>query len=102
MRYATGAPRTPVIGSSYDALRDRWQPSFGAQNSERLPDFFELDLSAAKRWTWPRTWLEAYVEVLNVTNRPNIEEFVYINDYSRRSGLRGLPLLPMAGLRCGW
>ncbi len=102
VRFATGAPRTPVIGSWYDTLRDRWQPIFGAQNSDRLPDFFELDLSAAKRWSWSRTWLEGYVEVLNVTNRPNIEEFVYTNDYSRRSGLRGLPLLPMAGLRCGW
>ena len=102
VRYATGAPRTPVVGSWYDALRDRWQPIFGAQNSERLPDFFELDLSASKRWTWTGAWLEGYVEVLNVTNRPNIEEFVYTNDYSQRGGLRGLPLLPMAGVRCGW
>ncbi len=102
VRYATGAPRTPVIGSWYDALRNIWQPIFGAQNTDRLPDFFELDFSATKRWTWPRSWLEAYLEVLNATNRPNIEEFVYTADYSRRSGLRGLPLLPMAGLRCGW
>lgn len=102
VRYATGAPRTPVTGSWYDALRDRWQPIFGAHNSERLPDFVEVDLSAAKRWTWSHAWLEAYLEVLNLTNRPNVEEFVYTNDYSRRSGLRGLPLLPMAGLRCAW
>ncbi len=101
-RLASGAPRTPVVGAWYDALRDRWQPVFGAHNADRLPLFVQLDVSAARRWTWPRGWLEAYVEVQNVTAHRNIEDYVYSADYSLRDGLGGLPLLPLAGVRCGY
>jgi hypothetical protein len=40
-RVATGLPRTPVIGAFYDATNDLYQPIFGAQNSIRLPTFWE-------------------------------------------------------------
>ena len=43
MRYATGMPRTPVAGSFTDLRDGTTQPIFGAQNSARLPPFFQLD-----------------------------------------------------------
>jgi hypothetical protein len=38
-----------------------------------------------------------YLEVLNVTNRANAEEFVFAADFSERDIIRGLPVLPFMG-----
>ena len=46
-RYATGMPRTPVVGAFYDVRGDGFQPIFGAHNSIRLPDHLQLDLRGA-------------------------------------------------------
>ncbi len=35
-RYATGLPRTPVVGTFYSARRDLYEPQFGQQNSLRI------------------------------------------------------------------
>jgi TonB family protein len=98
-RWATGMPRTPVVGSYYDATRDRWQPIFGARASERLSDFVQLDLRVAQRIELGDTRLEIWLEVQNVTNQANPEEYVYSPDYSTRSAIVGLPILPALGLR---
>ena len=45
-RYTSGMPRTPVVGAFYDARGDQYQPLFGAQNSIRIPAFWQLDLRA--------------------------------------------------------
>ena len=43
--------------------------------------------------------LQAYLEVQNVTNRQNTEEFVYSPDFTRRGQIQSLPILPVAGLQ---
>src|SRR5262249_52953844 len=48
-RYATGPPRTPVVGSFYEATSGQFQPIFGEDNATRLPAFFSLDLRLEKR-----------------------------------------------------
>ena len=64
-----------------------------------MPDFFQLDLRADKRFTY-RTWiLSAYLEVQNATNRKNPEDVAYNHDYSERGWLTGLPLFPSFGVR---
>jgi hypothetical protein len=100
LRYASGDPRTPVVGSYYDARADRWAPVFGAQNSIRLPSFWQLDvradyavpLGAGRR-------VLVYADVQNVTNHANAEELVYSSDFSRRGTIRGLPALAVVGGR---
>lgn len=99
VRYATGMPRTPVTGAWFDALRDRWQPVFGAQNSDRLPDFVQLDVRVAKTFRLGPTTLDVSVEVQNVTDQSNAEEAVWNSDYSRRGYIAGLPILPVVGAR---
>ena len=56
----------------------------------------------SKRFVVGDSALEAYLDVQNVTNRPNPEEIVYSLDYSQRRYITGLPLLPVAGARWSW
>ena len=98
-RYATGFPRTPVVGTYRDLRADAVMPRFGSVNTDRLPAFFQLDLHAAKRWQWGDHELELALDVQNATNRANGEEYVYSVDFTRRDTIRGIPLLAMAGLR---
>lgn len=99
-RLASGAPRTPVVGAWHDALRDRYFPVFGRHNSDRLPTFAQLDASVRKRWNGKRgRWLEAYLEVLNATNRNNAEEFAYSADFGLQDVWTGLPITPLLGVR---
>jgi hypothetical protein len=99
VRYATGYPRTPVVDAYYDARRDLYEPVLGAKNSERIPDFVELDLRLAKRWSLGTSELETYLDVQNVTNRDTPEEIAYSPDYSERRYVSGLPILPLIGVR---
>lgn len=98
-RLASGYPRTPVTGSYYDARRDQFEPILGPQNSDRIPYFLQFDVRASKRWKWEHQELEAYLDVLNTTNRENPEEIVYNSNYSERRYINGLPILPVLGLK---
>ncbi|HTQ05539.1 MAG TPA: TonB-dependent receptor [Polyangiaceae bacterium] len=101
-RYATGYPRTPVIGSYFDARRDLYEPELGPKNSTRLPDFWQLDVRFAKRFNIGTTELETYLDVQNVTDRQNPEEIAYSPDYTQKRYIDGLPILPVIGARWGF
>jgi hypothetical protein len=95
-RYTTGNPFTPVDhavmnGSSYVAID-------GPILSQRLPDFFQLDLRLDH--TWRGTWgvLDLYLDIQNVTNRDNPEGVTYSKDYAQRSYTTGLPVFPSIGV----
>jgi TonB family protein len=98
-RYATGFPRTPVVGSYYSPRTDRFEPIFGARNSDRIPAFWQLDLRASKRFKLAGTDAEVYLDVQNVTNHANAEEVVYSYDYRSKSYITGLPTLPVLGFK---
>lgn len=97
LRVATGSPRTDVVGAYYDAHADRFEPRLGPTNGARLPDFVALDLRVEKTFVLRRARLTLSLDVQNVTNHANVEEFVYSADYSQRAGLTGLPILAIAG-----
>jgi len=101
-RYATGYPRTAVVGAFYDSRRDLFEPVFGAHNAIRIPDFVELDLRVSKHFDagWGKG--EVFLDVQNVTDRNNPEEIVYNYDYSKRGYITGLPILPVLGGRFEW
>jgi TonB family protein len=98
-RYATGNPYARSVGAVYDADADRYANVQDPSSRARMPDFFQLDLRADKRWTY-RTWmLSLYLEVQNATNRKNAEDVAYNYDYTQRGWATGLPLYPSFGLR---
>ncbi|HEY6462058.1 MAG TPA: TonB-dependent receptor, partial [Polyangiaceae bacterium] len=102
-RFATGYPRTPVIGATYDAGTATYEPIFGAHNSIRIPPFVSLDARLAKRFKLgPRSDLEVYLDVQNVTNHANPEEIVYSPTYTQRGYITGFPILPVVGARYAW
>jgi hypothetical protein len=101
-RYATGYPRTPVIGAYWSASTDTYEPIFGAHNTIRIPPFYALDLRASKRFKFGKTMLEIYLDVQNVTNHSNPEEIVYNTTYTQRGYITGLPILPVIGARFSW
>ena len=98
----SGNPSTPVLGSIYDANSDTWVPLFGATNSDRLPVFHQLDVRVDKTFLFDRWKLSAYLEVLNVYNQANAEGWQFNYDYSERSKLTGLPILPILGVKGEW
>lgn len=98
-RVASGFPRTEVVGSYYDNRRDLWQPLFGEHNGIRLPTFFQADVRAAKSFAIDESTLEISLEVQNVSNQENVEEYIYDADYSTRGTITGLPILPVLGVR---
>ena len=98
-RYASGYPRTPVIGSFFDSRSATYQPVLGAKNSIRIPDFVQVDLRLSKRFKLQTSSLEIYLDVQNVSNRKNPEEIAYNANYTERRYIEGLPLLPVLGAK---
>ena len=98
-RYASGAPRTPVVDSFFDVSAGRFLPVFGAHNGIRLPSFASLDVRVQKSMNIGRVTLVVYLDLTNVTNQENPEEIIYNFDFSQRSYLSGLPTLAIVGAR---
>jgi hypothetical protein len=96
-RYSTGMPRTPAVDSYRAGLF--YEPILGAQNSIRIPAFYQFDLRLEKGFVVLRKKLSVYLDVQNVTNRKNPEEIIYSQDYHQRSTISGLPTLAVAGAR---
>jgi outer membrane receptor protein involved in Fe transport len=101
-RWASGFPRTPVIGAVHDDATDAYVPLFGPRASMRLPATFSIDARASKRVRIGDTEGELYLEILNATNHRNVEEIVYSTSYRRSGSVTGLPILPVAGARLAW
>ncbi|MFT7620907.1 MAG: hypothetical protein ACI9WU_000067 [Myxococcota bacterium] len=102
-RYTTGNPFTPLTAAWYDASADAYVPAEAAPRlSERVPDFLQLDVRVDKRWTFDTWALLLYLELSNVTNRANVEQVGYNFDYSARTDIESLPLVPSLGLRASF
>ena len=98
-RFATGVPRTPVVGAYLNESTGSYEPIFGAHNSIRIPNFYQLDLRAEKSFTLQRWKASVYLDMQNITARSNPEEIVYSEDYQQRKYITGLPILAVGGCR---
>jgi hypothetical protein len=96
VRFATGEPRTDVLGAFFDSRSGRYEPIVGPHNGVRLPAFLAVDARAERRLP---EGISVYLEIQNLTNRANAEEIIYSADFSQRGYLTGLPLLVIAGVR---
>jgi vitamin B12 transporter len=86
IRYATGKPYTPVVGTREPAQQG-WPlaPVFGDANSERLPDYFRVDgrITRYARLGANRTGV-FYLEMLDLNGRANVLGYQYDATYTIR------------------
>ena len=98
-RVVSGNPSTPIVGSQYDASGGFYVPINGATNSERLPTFHQLDIRVDKAWIWKLASLTLYLDVQNVYNAQNTEFWNYSYDFTQRSQIASLPIIPSIGTK---
>ncbi|MFP5518884.1 MAG: TonB-dependent receptor plug domain-containing protein [Bdellovibrionia bacterium] len=99
LRYVTGNPYTPIVGSSYDSDRDVYVPTRGKIFSQRYDNFFQLDVRIDRKWIYDTWILTAYLDIQNLSNSQNIESIRYSYDYSQSEKIMGLPLIPTFGIQ---
>jgi hypothetical protein len=99
LRIVTGIPRTPVTGATQYLDTDFWQPTDGKLNSARAPTFNRLDVRVEKKWVFDSWRIALYLDVQNVYNRRNPEGVTYQYNFKRSAPIRGLPIIPVLGLR---
>jgi TonB family protein len=98
-RVVSGNPFTPVIGSIYDALNDVYIPIDGRVNTLRNPLFHQLDIRVQKKWIFEGWRLAIFLDIRNAYNQQNQEGIIYNYDFSQRTPLLGLPIIPSLGIR---
>jgi TonB family protein len=99
LRLVSGNPDTEVVGSSENVIADQFSPVFGGLNAVRSPTFNRLDLRIEKQWTFKHWKLALYLDVQNSYNSENPEGSVYDYEYATKQSIRGLPIIPILGLR---
>jgi hypothetical protein len=98
-RLVTGSPTTTMSEGVYDADRGAYICNQSPPNSAREPTFHQLDLRGEHVWTFNAWQFSAYLDVQNVYNAKNPEATIY--DYRCRDSapIRGIPFLPIIGLK---
>ena len=99
LRFVTGGPYTPVVGSIYNADRDVYLPTRGNFYSERFDDFFQLDFRIDRKIIYKYWILSAYLDIQNLTNNSNGQGISYNFDYSQNKPAEGTPIFPILGVR---
>ena len=99
LRYATGNPQTPIVGSYFASDYDTYIPVSGAPYSTRQAAFIQLDLRVDKKFTFRSWYFAVYIDIENATNRANPETYAYSYDYQQRATVTGLPIIPSLGLK---
>jgi hypothetical protein len=98
-QYATGQPLTPVVGSLYLADANAFIPVYGTVNSDRIEAVHQLDLRIDREWRFETWKLSAYVDVTNVYAHARVLGYSYNYDYSERTAIEDLPIVPAIGVR---
>jgi hypothetical protein len=98
-RVVTGSPSTPTMEGVFDSDMGRYVCQQGPTNSVRKPTFHELDVRIERRWTFKFWQFGVYADVWNIYNAENPEGTIY--DYRCRGSIpiRGIPFLPILGIR---
>ena len=98
-RIVSGVPETPIVGAVYDSDYNTYRPVQGPTNSARRQTFHQLDLRAERTWTYDTWRFSVFLDVQNVYNAQNPELTIYDYRYQQSAPVRGVPFLPILGLR---
>jgi outer membrane receptor protein involved in Fe transport len=97
-QFTTGKPYTPVLGAT--PMSDgRYQPLFGALNSQRMAPMHQLDLRLDRVWQMQGWRLSTYLDVQNVYLHAAVMDYRYNYDYTQKTSIKTLPILPSVGVR---
>ncbi len=84
-KYATGKPFTPVVSSVYRKEQNIFEPVYGANNSERYPDYRRLDFRITHlNQLFGKYFAVFYIEALNILNFNNLFGYSYNENYTQR------------------
>ncbi|HPS87522.1 MAG TPA: TonB-dependent receptor plug domain-containing protein [Spirochaetota bacterium] len=106
-QFYSSTPYSPITGSdrdlTYPGPSERWVPSYGKTNSERLGPGHELDIRYSYKTNYKWGFVTWYIEVINATNYRG-EDVVYDYRYSysdrnpRTEKMEGLAMFPNFGV----
>ncbi len=98
-RFASGFPYTPYNISTRKEIGNIWTCQLGAKNSERLPNYFRLDLRIDRKFVYKNWNLCPYLEIWNVTNNNNIMAYDYNIDFTQKEEIPTMfKFMPMFGV----
>ena len=99
-RYVTGNPWKVLQGGVYDADSDTYHQLVPRPAEwERLPAYHQLDLRVDKTFVFSKWMLTAFLDVQNVYFHANVEATNWNYDFTKRTYVRGLPILPTIGVK---
>jgi hypothetical protein len=98
-RYVSGVPDTKMFEGTYDADTGMYACRQGPRNASRRPSFNQLDVRVERTWTFTSWQFSTYLDIQNIYNAENPEFTIY--DYRCRGSepVRGVPFLPILGLK---
>ena len=91
-----------MIGATYDADTGRYVAIRGTTRSIRTPLFLQLDARVEHDWLYERWSLGLYLDIINVTNRQNVEAVQYDYRFRNSSPVTSFPILPTLGVKGTW
>ena len=100
-RYATGKPTSRYIVHNNifnNAAQVRYSEEITAVNTKRLPDFISLDIRADYRFQVKRLGLTAFVDIVDVLNRQNVNGESF-NQILGTTYYDGISIFPSFGLK---
>ena len=88
-----------------DASFSHWVPNWGAINSARLPNFFQLDVRFDREVLF-NTWkMNIYLDILNIFNIQNVSGYDYGNSFEKIDNPRktkSLGIFPSLGIEASF
>ncbi len=105
-RLTSGNPFTPLNRGrvGFDADRDSYYVNIDqvGRNAGRLPVFHQLDVRVDRTWTYSLVKIGLSLEILNVYNHRNTEQYSYDYRYRGVAPLRTIPFFPNLGVTVTW
>jgi TonB family protein len=109
LHFNTGRPETSVVGSQthregiFDGDKPGWV-MVDRDQVDRLPPFFRFDVRLAKAWAYDTFFLEAYLDMLNVTISQEVVGYDYRGGWPSSLPMEkvkvGVPIVvPILGLK---
>ncbi len=95
LRYVTGKPVTPIIGTEYIEDFAYYRPINGERNSKRVNPFFQLDLRVDKKIIYKKWIYSFYLDLQNLSwliyKSPEFELYNY--NYTDKMDISMFPML---------